>query len=172
MKRGILLVVLSLLVTSAISHAREERWSNFAEDGDLRYYLDEKTIVPVTDSRYIFWVKSIAKDKGYFKREYNLNNLSYILTNYEVDCSYSTYRVRGTIMFDKSRREISKIVNEGPGVVFEPVPPESVVELVQEELCVAAEGADLPENGQPSSAPVVVEVPLRAMVESDPPSLQ
>ena len=172
MKRGIFFLLLSLLISSGISHAKEERWSNFAEDGDLKYFLDEKTIVPVTDSTYIFWVKSVAKDKGYFKREYNLNNLSYILTNYELNCSYSTYRVRGTIMFDKSRRELSKMVNEGPGAVFEPVPPESVVELVQEELCVAADDADLSGSGQLSSAPVVVEVPLRAMVETDPPTLQ
>lgn len=172
MKRGILFVVLSLLVSSGISQAKEERWSNFAEDGDLKYFLDEKTVVPLTDSSYIFWVKSVAKDKGYFKREYNLNNLSYILTNYELDCSHSTYRVRGTIMFDKSRRELSKIVNEGPGVVYEPVPPESVVELVQEELCVGAESADLADSAERFAAPIVVDVPLKAMVENEPPSLQ
>src|SRR6185369_5671518 len=108
---------------------------------DLKYYLDEKSVTPLPDNVYIFWVKSVAKDKDYFKTEYNLNNLSYIFTNYELDCALSSYRIRGTIMFDKNRREIYKSIPAAGETVFEPVPPESMLELVQDEVCVREETA-------------------------------
>ncbi|HBG05120.1 MAG: hypothetical protein A2075_24210 [Geobacteraceae bacterium GWC2_58_44] len=162
-------VLLALLMCSGISHGKEDRWSNFAEDGDLKYYLDQKSIVPLPNSVYIFWVKSVAKDKNYFKAEYNLNNLSYILTNYELDCAFSSYRIRGTIMFDKNRRELNKSVSDGPDSMFEPVPPESVLELVQDEICVKEESADLPETDEPlPAAPIAVTLPLESAAAEDP----
>lgn len=73
--------MLVLLMCCGISHARDERWNNFAEDNELKYYLDQKLITSLPDNVYIFWVKSVAKDKEYFKREYNMSNLSYMFTN-------------------------------------------------------------------------------------------
>lgn len=154
-------VVLALLMCCGVCHAKEERWSNFAEDNDLKYYLDQKSVVSLPDNVYILWVKSIAKDKNFFKREYNLNNLSYIFTNYEIDCAVSSYRIRGTIMFDKNRREINKSLPEGGEPVFEPVPPESMLELVQDEICVKEEGAVKASESEPqeSAGPAVRTAP-------------
>ena len=137
-------VMLALLMCCEVSHGKEERWSNFAEDSDLKYYLDQKSVVALPDNVYIFWVRSVAKDKDYFKKEYNLSNLSYIFTNYELDCAVSSYRIRGTIMFDQTRREISKALPDAGEPVFEPVPPESMLELVQDEICVSE---DVSEEG-------------------------
>lgn len=131
----VIFVVLALLLCCGICQAKEERWNNFAEDNDLRYYLDQKSVLSLPDNVYIFWVKSVAKDKDYYKAEYNLNNLSYIFTNYELDCAVSSYRIRGTIMFDKNRREINKSLPMSADNVFEPVPPESMLELAQGEVC-------------------------------------
>jgi|GEM_PF-2502561 len=131
--------MLVLLMCCGVSHARDGRWNNFAEDNELKYYLDQKSITSLPDNVYIFWVKSVAKDKDYFKREFNKSNLSYMLTNYELDCAVSSYRIRGIIMFDKNRREISKSLPESEPA-FEPVPPESVLELAQDEICTK-EGA-------------------------------
>ena len=141
----VLLAVLALLVGSGVCHGKEERWSNFAEDGDLKYYLDLKSIVSLPDNIYAFWLKSVAKDKEFFTKEYNLNDLSYIYTNYELDCAVSSYRIRGTIMFDKHHREINKVLAPSDGA-FEPVPPESLLELAQGEICAKQQGAvNMPE---------------------------
>lgn len=136
-----LLVMLALLGCCSVCNGKEERWTNFAEDSDLRYYLDLKSVVSLPDNVYIFWLKSTAKDKEYFKREYNLNDLSYIFTNYELDCAVSSYRIRGTIMFDKRRKEIGKILPAAGETPFEPVPPESMLELAQDEICAEEESA-------------------------------
>jgi len=170
-------VVLAILMLCGVCHGKDDRWNNFAEDGDLRYYLDQKTIVSLPDGVYLFWVKSVAKDKEYFKREYNLNNLSYILTNYELDCAFSSYRIRGTIMFDKNRRELSKSVAEGAVSPFEPVPPESVLELAQEEICAAQESADLPDDEELPAVPMIITAPHAEAAPdepapAEPPSLQ
>ena len=171
------LALLVLLISFGSSHGKEERWSNFAEDSDLKYYLDQKTVVPVTDNLYIFWVKSVAKDRDYFKKEYKVNDLSYILTNYELDCAVSSYRVRGSIMFDKNRRELGKSAGDETAG-YEPVPPESMLELAQEELCVKEESADLQDDQEPVAvAPLLVTAPLEPAVangsaEAEVPSLQ
>jgi len=165
--------VLALLICSGMAHGSDGRWNNFAEDSDLRYYLDQKSVVQYQDGIYLFWVKSVAKQKDYFKREYNLNNLSYILTNYEMDCALSAYRIRGTIMFDKNRRELNKSVSNAAETLFEPVAPESVLELAQDEICAKEESADLPETEELSTdLPVEVVVPLSAVTLDEPPTIQ
>ena len=140
------LVALVLICSCGVSHGREDRWSNFAEDADLKYYLDQESVSALPDNVYTFWVKSVAKDKDYYKKEYKLTSLAQILTSYELDCAVASYRVRGVIMLDRNRREIAKsMAAEGEGA-FEPVPPESVLELIQNELCVGEEaGAKQPE---------------------------
>jgi hypothetical protein len=135
------IAILVLLICSGVCHARDERWSNFAEDADFKYFMDQKSITPLPDNVYIFWVKSIPKDKDYFKKEYNVNNVSYMFTNYELDCAVSSYRARGTMMFDRNRKELSKSLPEGESV-FEPVPPESMLELAQDEVCVKGSGKE------------------------------
>ncbi|GFO54578.1 hypothetical protein GMSM_15850 [Geomonas sp. Red276] len=137
--RTITLSMLLLMAWSGLTYG-EERWYNFAEDGDLKYYLDRKSVHPLPDNVYVFWIKSVAKDKEYYRREYNISNLAYILTNYELDCAVSSYRVRGTIMFDKGRRELGKTLASGEPV-FEPVPPESVLEMAQDEICTGEQNA-------------------------------
>lgn len=163
MKVRMTFVLLALLVSYGISHGKEERWNNFAEDSDLKYYLDQKTIIPVSETLYIFWVKSVAKNKEYFRQEYNVADLSYILTNYELDCTVASYRVRGSIMFDKNRRELGKSVADEAASGFEPVPPESMLELAQDELCVKEESADLAEEEElVTTVPLVVTAPVES----------
>jgi len=128
-----MLAMLLLVVLCGVCQGAE-RWSNFAEDQELKYYIDQRTIIPLPDNVFIFWVKAVAKDRDYFRREFNLTGASYMLTSYELDCAVSSYRVRGTIIYDKNRREVSKVIPEGEPA-FEPVPPESVQELAQEEIC-------------------------------------
>jgi hypothetical protein len=163
-------VLLAFLVGCGVCHGKEERWGNFAEDADLKYYLDHKSVISRPDKVYIFWVKSVAKDKEYFKREYNQNDLSYILTNYELDCAIASYKIRGTIMFDKNRREINKALPAGDAVL-EPVPPESMLELAQDEICVSDENtAKKAESeeliGVTSEAPTAPAVPTSAATSS------
>jgi hypothetical protein len=179
------IVMLTLLVCSGVCHAQTERWSNFAEDSDLKYYIDQRSIISLPDNVYIFWVKSVAKSKDYFKNEYNVNNVSYQFTSFEMDCAVSSYRVRGTILFDKNRKELSKSIPENEPA-FEPVPPESVLELAQDEVCVKGKGVtESPEGAERSSAaptapappeaPAAPEAPEapRAPTESEePPALQ
>ncbi|HJV67001.1 MAG TPA: surface-adhesin E family protein [Geomonas sp.] len=135
------LIALALLAFCGTSHGQEARWGNFAEDSDLRYYLDRRSVVPLPDNVYTFWVKSVAKDSEYFQNEYHLNNVSYVLTNYELDCAVSSFRLRSTVMFDKTRREISKILPMAGDTPFEPVQPETVLELAQEEICTGSRKA-------------------------------
>jgi hypothetical protein len=170
------LLILFLLVSfGSVSHAAEERWVKFAQDADLSYFLDDKSVVSLPDNVYIFWIKSVAKEREYFKREYNVGNISYLLTNYELDCALSSYRVRGTIMLDKSRREISKTVPASPPA-FEPVPPESVLELAQDEMCskrqTPVKGAEKEEEtaAPPAGSPAPAAVPPAA--PSEPPSVE
>ena len=154
--------LLFLLIWCGVCSAKTERWSNFAEDSDLKYYIDQKSIISLPDNVYIFWVKSIPKSKDFFKKEYNMNDASYMFTSYELDCAVSSYRVRGTIMFDKNRREISKSLPEGEPA-FEPVPPESMLELAQDEVCTNEEpakespsqkgAASVPQESAPEEAP-------------------
>lgn len=151
------IVALALLLICGVCHGNEKRWSNFGEDTDLKYYLDQQSVLSLPDNVYIFWVKSVAKDKEYFKKEYNLSDLSYIFTNYELDCAISSYRIRGSVMFDKNRRQISKALPAGGEAVFEPVLPESVLELAQNEICVKEELAQkIPvPQGEMAAAPTV-----------------
>jgi hypothetical protein len=174
----IAITLLALLMYCGVCQAETERWSNFAEDTDLKYYIDQRSIIPLPDNVYIFWVKSVPKDKDYFKKEYNMNNVSYLFTSYELDCAVSSYRVRGTIMFDKNRRELSKTLPEGEPA-FEPVPPESVLELVQEEVCVKEEGtkesSEAKEGPTATKAPVAPEAPqapAAPIAPEEPPALQ
>lgn len=162
------LVALALFAVCGVCHA-EERWTNFAEDSDVKYYLDQKSVTTLPDNVYIFWVKSIPKEKDFFKKEYNLNNLAYILTNYELDCAVSSYRVRGTIMFDKNRRELNKSLSTGVESPMEPVPPESMLELAQDEICSRA-NLEKGEQEQPSAAPPAAEPSLQPAQE--PPTIQ
>ena len=144
-------LLLALLIWCGSCHAAGQRWTNFAEDGDARYYLDTKTKRALPDNVYVFWVKSIPKNAEFFKSEYNLNDVAYLITNYELDCALSSYRVRGAIMFDKNRREINKTVAP-PDSPFEPIPPESLLELAQQEVCVNDEGEEAPGSERPSAA--------------------
>ena len=167
------IVMLALLLSCNVCHAAAERWSNFAEDTDLKYYLDQRSIIALPDNVHIFWVKSIAKDRDYFKKEYNMNNVSYMFTSYELDCAVSNYRIRGTIMFDKNRKEISKAIPEGEPA-FEPVPPESMLELAQEEVCVKEEGTINATEGEEhaTAAPTPAEAPAAPAAAEEPPALQ
>jgi hypothetical protein len=131
------LVILALLACCGVCHADEGRWLNFAEDANLKYYLDQKSVLPLPDNVYLFWVKSVAKDKEYFQKEFNFSGLSYIFTSYEVDCAIASYRVRGSILFDKNRKELSKNLPGGEPP-FQPIPPESMLELAQAEICSKA----------------------------------
>jgi len=170
------MALLLLLMCCGLSHAQDERWSNFAEDSDLKYYIDQKSIISLPDNVYIFWVKSVAKEKDYFKKEYNVNDVSYMFTSYELDCAVSSFRIRGTIMFDKNRKEISKSVPEGVAA-FEPVPPESMLELAQGEVCVKEGGTkEAPDGGEaPAAAPEAPrahEAPTAPAAPEEPPGLQ
>ena len=181
MPARIIIAMLTLLICCSVCQAQAERWSNFAEDTDLKYYIDHKSVITLPDNVYIFWVKSIAKDKDYFKKEYNISNVSYMFTSYQLDCAVSSYRVRGTIMFDKNRREISKSLPEGEPA-FEPIPPESMLELAQTEVCVKEEGAkEEGAKGKPDgeerrvsapAAPTPPEAPLAPAAPEEPPELQ
>jgi hypothetical protein len=171
----ITIAALLLFMCSSVCHAKAERWSNFAEDNDQKYYMDQRSIRSLPDNVYIFWVKSVPKDKDYFKKEYNLNNGSYMFTSYELDCAVSSYRVRGTIMFDKNRKEISKSIPEGE-TAFEPVPPESMLELAQDEVCVKEEGgSEISDGAKPAAAPRAPEAPpapAEPAEAEEPPELQ
>lgn len=173
MAARITLAALVLLVWCGTALAAE-RWSNFAEDQELRYYLDQKSIIALPDNVYIFWVKAVAKDRDYFRREYNQNNVSYMFTSYELDCAVSSYRIRGTILFDKNRRELSKVIPEHEPV-YEPVPPESVLELAQEEICQdqgeqeeEQERAALPSVAAPAEPPAAPLVPAAPAAPEEP----
>jgi hypothetical protein len=132
----IIMVLGILLLSVTLANGKEERWQNFAEDADLKYYLDRKTVVRTPEDTATFWVKSVAKNREYFKNEYNLNELAYIMTNYELDCSRALFRVRETILLTKNRKELSKtLVPLAEMPEFEPVTPESVTELAQEAVC-------------------------------------
>lgn len=157
------IAMLLLLMCCGVCHAATERWINFAEDTDLKYYLDQRSIITLPDNVHIFWVKSVSKDRDYFKKEYNQNNVSYMFTSYELDCAVSSFRVRGIILFDKNRKEISKSVPEGEQA-FEPVPPESMLELAQDEVCVKEQGA--------KEAPEIEEAPGLAPKAKIPPEKQ
>lgn len=137
----VVLALFNVMLFCTVAYGIENRWYNFAEDSDLRYYLDNKSIVSRPNHTKIVWVKSVPKSKEYFEREYNLNNLAYLLTNYEIDCSNASYRVRQTLMLDKNRKELSKTQAAGSDVLFEPVPPESSIELAQEAVCGEEESA-------------------------------
>jgi hypothetical protein len=155
------ILVVGLLLCGAVAHGKENRWSNFAEDADLKYYLDQKSIITTPEKTTAFWVKSVAKNKEYFKSEYNLNDLAYILTSYEFDCARGMYRVRAMVMYDKNRRELHKtfpLAAEMPG--FEPVTPESVLELARDSVC--GEAAELPEVATPSPVPTPAPAPESA----------
>ena len=170
------IAMLFFFMSSGVCHAKGERWSNFAEDADLKYYLDQRSIIPLPDNVYIFWVKSVPKGMDYFKKEYNMNNVSYMFTNYELDCAVSNFRVRGTIMFDKNRKEISKSIPDGEPA-FEPVPPESILELARDEVCVKDEGgAEIADGAKlPAAAPVPPEAPQAPAAPAEPeepPALQ
>jgi hypothetical protein len=172
-------VMLTFLMYCGVCHGAAERWSNFAEDSDLKYFIDQKSMVSLPDNVYIFWVKSVAKDKDYFKKEYNLSNVSYMFTSYEMDCAVSSYRIRGTIMFDKNRKEVSKSLPEVEAA-FEPIPPESMLELAQEEVCAkgenateGAEGGDLSSSASVAPAPAEVLVaPVTPATVEETPELQ
>jgi len=172
------LLFLALLLYCGVSYGQEERWISFAEDSDLKYYLDQKSVRSLPDNVYLFWLKSVAKDKEYFKTQYNLSDLAYIYTSYELDCAVSAYRVRGTIMFDKQRREISKVLAAPGDTAFEPVPPESLLELAQSDICANYDNAankPAPEEqtaGEPAiPAPATAEtaVPAAAVPERPEP---
>jgi hypothetical protein len=179
------IAMLALLLSCGVCHAATERWSNFAEDTDLKYYIDLRSIITLPDNVHIFWVKSIAKDKDYFKKEYNMNNVSYMFTSYELDCAVSSYRMRGSMMFDKNRKEISKSIPEGEPA-FEPVPPESMLELAQEEVCVKAETTSNASEGEEHAtaapaapaaptapeAPEAPVAPAAPAAAEEPPALQ
>jgi len=182
------IATLAVLICCGVSQAKAERWSNFAEDTDLKYYIDQRSIIALPDNVYIFWVKSVAKDKDFFKSEYNLNKVSYMFTSYELDCAVSSYRVRGTILFDKNRKEISKsLPDKEPS--FEPVAPESMLELAQDEICKEEGTAEAPDaqertttaapaNPEAAEAPEAPEAPLAPAAPvapvspEEPPSLQ
>lgn len=159
-----------LLSCSAVCYGKETRWKLFAEDSDLRYYLDEKSVVTLPDHVYLFWIKSVAKNKEFYRRQYNLNDLAYILTNYELDCAAATYRVRGALMYDSNRNVISKTLPSGGAVPFEPIPPESVMEMAQDSFCSKAESAPAaaPEPVPDAEEPSGPAQPAPA----EPPSIQ
>lgn len=165
----IVIVLLTLAALCGVSHG-EERWANFAEDADLRYYLDQKSVTSLPDNVYIFWVKSVAKDRDFFKREFNINNLSYILTNYELDCATSKYRIRGTMMFDKNRKELNKLLPATGESAMEPVPPESMMELAQDEVCSRAPVK--PQESEEPAVPKKPSLPAEPAPAAEPPSLQ
>jgi hypothetical protein len=176
------MMLLTLLLCCGVCHAQPERWSNFAEDSDLKYYIDQRSIISLPDNVYIFWVKSVAKNKNYFKNEFNVDGVSYQLASYELDCAVSSYRVRGTILLDKSRKELSKSIPESD-LNFEPIPPESVLELAQDEVCVKGKGtAETPQEAErPSAAPAAPvapeapsapEAPRAPSEPEEPPALQ
>jgi len=168
----IILVSIFGICLSNAAFAREERWYNFAEDGDLRYYIDERSIVTRNDDIRILWVKSVAKNREYFREEYNLNDLSYILTNYEMDCSDATYRVRQIIMMDKNRRELNKSMPAAAATNFEPIPPESALELAQDMVC-AKTGTETTEEPDevtpPSVAPAQPVAPPAEQPDAEQP---
>src|SRR5689334_12634066 len=134
MLKRLLVPLFALVLSAGTACAAEGRWNSFAEDGDVKYFLDQKSVLTLPDNVFIFWMRSVPKDKEYIRREYNMNTLSYILTNYELDCANATYRVRETAMFDKNRKELSKSLPAGEAP-FEPIQPESIVEMAQENFC-------------------------------------
>jgi hypothetical protein len=162
-----------LLMLAVAAPACAERWRNFAEDSDLKYYLDERSVNALPDNVFIFWVKSVAKDREYFKNEFSISNVAYQLTSYELDCAVSSYRVRGRLLFDKNRKELTKMVPETEPA-FEPVPPESMLELAQEEICTREESDTLEAVPGPASpvAPPAPAVPAVPSVPEEPPTLQ
>lgn len=136
---------LVLLICCGVAYGKEERWTSFAEDADLSYYLDRKSVSPLPNGGYLFWIRSVAKDKEYYRREYNLSGLAYILTNYELDCGRQVYRVRQSVMFDRNRKELSKS-GSGVDAPFEPIQPETIVEMAQDTFCTKG-------DRKPQSAP-------------------
>jgi hypothetical protein len=160
--------LVALIATCGICNA-DDRWTNFAEDADLRYYLDQKSVTNLPDNVHVVWIKSIAKDRNYYKAEYNLNNLAYILTNYEIDCAVSSYRVRGVIMFDKNRKEITKVLPSGGEPALEPIPPESMLELAQSEVCTKAASEEDEKEQEPApSQPVELTPPAEPALPAEP----
>ncbi|UFS71495.1 hypothetical protein LPW11_04675 [Geomonas sp. RF6] len=150
MRLRVVFAMLCVVCFSNLAHAADERWYNFAEDSDLRYYIDQKSVVNRSGDIHIFWVKSVAKSKEYYRQEYNLNHLAYILTNYEMDCSDATFRVRQTLMMDRNRRELNKSVPSGAETDFEPIPPESALELAQEIVCTGTGNDESDEKEAPT----------------------
>ena len=58
----ITIAVLLLLICSGVCHAAAERWSNFAEDNDQKYYMDQRSIISLPDNVYIFLHLSLDLD--------------------------------------------------------------------------------------------------------------
>lgn len=152
MAKCALMLLVALFLCSGMAYGKDDRWYPFAEDPDLSYYIDKKSVLRTPDNTYLFWVKVVGRKKEFLKKEYRMNDLEYILFNYEISCAKGLYKTRGTIYYDRSGKQLDKQIPTYLDMSdAEPVPPESIMELAQDAVCSGPdteEGAD-----QPASAP-------------------
>ncbi len=155
MAKKVLMVLASLFIFSGMAYGKDDRWYNFAEDNDLTYAIDRKSILKSPENTYLFWVKITSRKKDYLKNEYKMNELAYVIFNYEIDCTRGMYKARGTIYYDKNGKQLDKQI---PAFVdmsdAEPIPPESIMEMAQEAICYEPES----DSALPSS-PLVAPSP-------------
>ena len=136
MTRGICLLLVLLAVWCSASYGAEGRWQKLVDDDDLTYFIDERSILHTRAGTVVFWVKQASRTKDFLKQQYQMNNLDYILFNYEIDCEKGMYKPRGIIYYDRVGKQLDKQVPLAVDMSdAEPVPPESIMEVIQRYVC-------------------------------------
>lgn len=160
---GKILVMLALLTLwCSTSYGAADRWQKLVEDDDLAYYIDERSILHTRTGTTVFWVKQMSRTKDFLKKQYQMNNLDYILFNYEIDCEKGMYKSRGLIYYDREGTQIDKQVPLSVDMSdAEPIPPESIMEIVQDYVCSAGEDESVPQRQPvlPEAAPAPSQAP-------------
>lgn len=146
-KIAIILVLLASWCSAAFG--APERWQKLVEDDDLTYYIDDRSILHTRTGTTLFWVKQVSRTKDFLKEQYKMNDLEYILFNYEIDCEKGMYKSRGLIYYDRNGNQIDKQVPVSVDMSdAEPIPPESIMEIIQDHVCTA-DKESLPQRQPP-----------------------
>lgn len=136
------IVLIGLTLFSTMAYGADDRWQKLVEDDDLAYYIDGRSIQHTRTGTVIFWVKQLSRNKDFLKQQYQMNNLDYILFNYEIDCEKGMYKPRGIIYYDRDGKQLDKQVPVAVDMSdAEPVPPESIMEIIQRYVCADNEQA-------------------------------
>ena len=104
----------------------------------------------------------MSRTKDFLKKQYQMDNLDYILFNYEIDCEKGMYKSRGLIYYDREGTQIDKQVPLSVDMSdAEPIPPESIMEIIQDHVCSDGENESVPQRQPvlPEAAPAPSQAP-------------